>query len=81
MLDNKWRSDLSFSPVAKSKMTQIFLAIASILADLAVAAGAFASHALKEKLTERAIEIFETAAPYQMYYDQFYFIQLDSQSN
>lgn len=49
-------------------MSQIFLAIASILAGLAVAAGAFASHALKEKLTERAIEIFETAARYQMYH-------------
>lgn len=49
-------------------MTQFFLATASILAGLAVAAGAFASHALKEKLTERAIEIFETAARYQMYH-------------
>jgi uncharacterized membrane protein YgdD (TMEM256/DUF423 family) len=49
-------------------MTQIFMAIASILAGLAVAAGAFASHALKEKLSERAIEIFETAARYQMYH-------------
>jgi uncharacterized membrane protein YgdD (TMEM256/DUF423 family) len=49
-------------------MTQIFIAIASILAGLAVAAGAFASHALKNKLTERAIEIFETAARYQMYH-------------
>ena len=49
-------------------MTQIFMATASILAGLAVAAGAFASHALKDKLTERAIEIFETAARYQMYH-------------
>ena len=49
-------------------MTQFFLATASILAGLAVAAGAFASHALKEKLTERAMEIFETAARYQMYH-------------
>ncbi|NEO15137.1 MAG: DUF423 domain-containing protein, partial [Moorea sp. SIO3E8] len=37
-------------------MTRIFLAIASILGGLSVAAGAFASHALKEKLTERALE-------------------------
>jgi uncharacterized membrane protein YgdD (TMEM256/DUF423 family) len=49
-------------------MSQIFLAIASILAGLAVAAGAFGAHALKEKLAERAIEIFETAARYQMYH-------------
>lgn len=49
-------------------MTRIFLSAAAILAGLAVAAGAFASHALKEKLTERALEIFETGAKYQMYH-------------
>ncbi|WP_309228799.1 DUF423 domain-containing protein [Microcoleus sp. FACHB-831] len=49
-------------------MTQIFLAIASILAGLSVAAGAFATHALREKLSDRAIEIFETGARYQMYH-------------
>ena len=49
-------------------MTRIFIAIAAILAGLAVGAGAFASHALKEKLTERALEIFETGARYQMYH-------------
>ena len=49
-------------------MTKIFLAIASIFAGLSVGAGAFASHALKDKLSERALEIFETAARYQMYH-------------
>lgn len=49
-------------------MARIFLAIAAILAGLSVAAGAFASHALREKVTERALEIFETAARYQMYH-------------
>ncbi|HEY9607606.1 MAG TPA: DUF423 domain-containing protein [Allocoleopsis sp.] len=49
-------------------MTRIFMAIASILAGLAVAGGAFASHALREKLTERALEIFETGTRYQMYH-------------
>lgn len=49
-------------------MTRIFIAIAAILAGLSVAAGAFASHALKEKVTERALEIFETGARYQMYH-------------
>ncbi|HEY9882085.1 MAG TPA: DUF423 domain-containing protein [Thermosynechococcaceae cyanobacterium] len=49
-------------------MTRLFLTVAAILAGLAVAAGAFASHALKERLTERALEIFETAARYQMYH-------------
>ena len=49
-------------------LTRLFLTAAAILAGLAVAAGAFASHALKERLTERALEIFETAARYQMYH-------------
>lgn len=49
-------------------LTRLFLTSAAILAGLAVAAGAFASHALKERLTERALEIFETAARYQMYH-------------
>lgn len=47
---------------------RVFLAIAAILAGLSVAAGAFASHALREKLTDRALEIFETGARYQMYH-------------
>lgn len=49
-------------------MTRIFIAIAAVLAGIAVAAGAFASHALKEKLTERALDVFETGARYQMYH-------------
>lgn len=49
-------------------MTKIFLAIASIFGGLSVGAGAFASHALKDKLSERALEIFETAARYQIYH-------------
>lgn len=49
-------------------MIRIFLLVAAILGGFSVAGGAFASHALKEKLTERAIEIFETGARYQMYH-------------
>lgn len=49
-------------------MTRIFLAIASISGALGVAAGAFASHALKDRLTEKALSIFETGARYQMYH-------------
>jgi len=49
-------------------MTIIFLAIASIFGALTVAAGAFASHALKDRLTEKALSIFETGARYQMYH-------------
>lgn len=49
-------------------MVQFFLAIAAILGGFSVAAGAFGSHALKENLSERALEIFETGARYQMYH-------------
>lgn len=49
-------------------MGQFFLAIAAIFGGLSVGAGAFGAHALKEKLTERSLEIFETGARYQMYH-------------
>ncbi|MEB3181019.1 MAG: DUF423 domain-containing protein [Nostocaceae cyanobacterium] len=49
-------------------MTKIFISIAAILGGLSVAAGAFASHALREKISERALSIFETGARYQMYH-------------
>lgn len=49
-------------------MIRFFIAIASILAALSVAGGAFASHALKTKISDRALEIFETGTRYQMYH-------------
>lgn len=49
-------------------MSNIFLAIASVLAGLAVALGAFASHALKESLTAQSLQIWETGTKYQMYH-------------
>ena len=49
-------------------MFQLFLGLAGCLGALSVAAGAFASHALKEQLSDRALEIFETGARYQMYH-------------
>jgi uncharacterized membrane protein YgdD (TMEM256/DUF423 family) len=49
-------------------MTRIFLGVAAIFGGLCVAAGAFASHALRENLSVRAIEIFETGTRYQMYH-------------
>ena len=49
-------------------MAQLFITLAAILGGLSVAAGAFATHALKSTLSDRALEIFETAAKYQMYH-------------
>ncbi|MBF2036485.1 MAG: DUF423 domain-containing protein [Leptolyngbyaceae cyanobacterium T60_A2020_046] len=49
-------------------MVRIFLAIAAVLGGLSVAGGAFASHALQSRLSERAIEVFQTGVRYQMYH-------------
>jgi uncharacterized membrane protein YgdD (TMEM256/DUF423 family) len=43
-------------------------ALGAINALVAVAAGAFGAHALKERLDARRFDIFETAARYQMYH-------------
>lgn len=49
-------------------MNKTLVATGAINAGLAVAAGAFAAHGLRERLESRALEIFETAARYQMYH-------------
>ncbi|MEI6441711.1 MAG: DUF423 domain-containing protein [Nostocales cyanobacterium ELA583] len=49
-------------------MTQFFLTIAAIFGGLSVASGAFGAHALREKISERSLEIFDTGARYQMYH-------------
>ena len=48
--------------------TQLFLTIAALFGGLSVAGGAFASHALRDKLSDRALEIFEVGIRYQMYH-------------
>lgn len=47
---------------------RLWIAIAAILGGTAVAAGAFATHALKSQLSDRLLAVFETAARYQMYH-------------
>ncbi|MFO5493619.1 MAG: DUF423 domain-containing protein [Cuspidothrix sp.] len=49
-------------------MTQFFLTIAAIFGGLSVTGGAFGAHALREKISERSLEIFDTGARYQMYH-------------
>lgn len=46
----------------------IWLAIAAINGLISVAAGAFGAHGLRDKLSVRHLEVFETAARYQMYH-------------
>ena len=42
--------------------------LGALFAGLAVAAGAFGAHALRSRVEPRDLEIFETAARYQMYH-------------
>ncbi|MBD2091481.1 DUF423 domain-containing protein [Microcoleus sp. FACHB-1515] len=49
-------------------LNQVLITIAAILGGTSVAAGAFGAHALGEKLSDRSLQIFETAARYQMYH-------------
>ena len=49
-------------------MAQIFLAIAAILGAVSVGFGAFGAHALRERVSDRALEIFEIGTRYQMYH-------------
>ncbi|NES67496.1 MAG: DUF423 domain-containing protein [Okeania sp. SIO2D1] len=49
-------------------MTRVFLVIASILGGLSVVGGSFATHALKERLSQYSLDIFQTGARLQMYH-------------
>jgi uncharacterized membrane protein YgdD (TMEM256/DUF423 family) len=45
-----------------------WIALGALNAAIAVATGAFAAHGLRDRVTARALEVFETAARYQMYH-------------
>ena len=49
-------------------MDRLFLMIGALSGAISVAAGAFGPHALREKVEPRLLEVFETAARYQMYH-------------
>lgn len=49
-------------------LDRLFFALTALLGGTAVAAGAFATHALRGQLAPRLLEVFETAARYQMYH-------------
>jgi uncharacterized membrane protein YgdD (TMEM256/DUF423 family) len=49
-------------------MDRLFLMLGSLSAAVSVAAGAFGAHALRARLEPRQLEVFETAARYQMYH-------------
>ena len=49
-------------------MERSFALLGALSAFLAVAAGAFGAHALRDRLSQESLAIFETAARYQMYH-------------
>jgi len=49
-------------------MDRFFFVLGSLLAGLAVAAGAFGAHGLRGRLSPDMLTVFETAARYQMYH-------------
>lgn len=49
-------------------MNRALVAAGAINGAIAVAAGAFAAHALKARLDARSLEVFETGSRYQMYH-------------
>jgi uncharacterized membrane protein YgdD (TMEM256/DUF423 family) len=49
-------------------MERLFMMIGALSGAISVAAGAFGAHALRARLEPRQLEVFETAARYQMYH-------------
>ena len=49
-------------------MDRLFLVVGALSGALGVAAGAFGAHALRSRVEPRMLEVFETAARYQMYH-------------
>ncbi len=49
-------------------MHKTFLKLAALLAAISVGFGAFAAHGLKDMVSDKAVEIFETGAKYMFYH-------------
>jgi uncharacterized membrane protein YgdD (TMEM256/DUF423 family) len=49
-------------------MDRVFLSLAALSAFLAVAAGAFGAHALRDRLSADMLQVFQTGVTYQMYH-------------
>ena len=50
-------------------MARIFLVLGALSGFSSVAAGAFGTHALRQRLDEKLLAVFETGARYQMFHD------------
>ncbi len=52
----------------------VFALLGALFAGIAVGAGAFGAHGLRDRLTPADLEIFETAVRYQMYHGLALFV-------
>jgi uncharacterized membrane protein YgdD (TMEM256/DUF423 family) len=51
-----------------SGMDRLFITLGALSGFLAVAAGAFGAHALRDRLTGAMLDVFQTGVTYQMYH-------------
>lgn len=51
-----------------TQMQKLLLALGCLMGFISVAAGAFGAHALKQRLTQDMLSVFEIGARYQMYH-------------
>ncbi|MBV9173341.1 MAG: DUF423 domain-containing protein [Chloroflexi bacterium] len=49
-------------------MDRLFISLGAVSGFLAVAAGAFGAHALRDRLSADMLQVFQTGATYQMYH-------------
>jgi uncharacterized membrane protein YgdD (TMEM256/DUF423 family) len=49
-------------------MDRLFITLGALSGFLAVAAGAFGAHALRDRLTTAMLDVFQTSVTYQMYH-------------
>jgi len=59
---------LAVFPKVGGSVNRTFVVLGAVSAGLSVAAGAFGAHSLKGMLTPEQLNVFETAARYQMYH-------------
>ncbi len=60
--------DIPVDGATMGVMDRTFVTVGAVSALIAVAAGAFGAHALRERIAADLLDVFETAARYQMYH-------------
>jgi uncharacterized membrane protein YgdD (TMEM256/DUF423 family) len=64
MSNHRWPAD-SYD---ETSVDRLFITLAALSGCLAVALGAFGAHALRDRLSPDALQVFQTGVSYQMYH-------------